>query len=222
MKITDIRYTVLGDSPVVRVITDEGIDGLGAIERAKPYLRPHVLELLPALAGEDPTNVERCMLKIRHRGAFKPWGSAVSAVEIALWDIAGKSAGLPVYKLLGGKVRDRVRVYNGAVRTELTSFNPDDYAKNTKAQISSAEGFTIIKQALAFHSKMKSEVPGFTYTDQRSSTLAGYTTRGLLTEKGLKHIIECVAAMKEVVGDDVGLALDCGPGWAVPDVDRKS
>ncbi|MGE3799124.1 MAG: mandelate racemase/muconate lactonizing enzyme family protein, partial [Thermomicrobiales bacterium] len=44
--------------------------------------------------------------------------------------------------------------------------------------------------------------------------------RGLLTEKGLKHIIECVAAMKEVVGDDVGLALDCGPGWAVPDVIR--
>ena len=53
------------------------------------------------------------MLKIRQRGGFKPWGSAVSAIEMALWDIAGKAAGLPVYKLLGGKVRDRVRVYNG-------------------------------------------------------------------------------------------------------------
>ena len=54
------------------------------------------------------------MLRFRRLGGNKPWGSAVSAIEMALWDIAGKAAGLPVYKLLGGKVRDRVRVYNGA------------------------------------------------------------------------------------------------------------
>ena len=55
------------------------------------------------------------MLKIRRLGAFKPWGKAVSAVEVALWDLAGKAAGLPIHRLLGGKVRDRVRVYNGGV-----------------------------------------------------------------------------------------------------------
>ena len=65
---------------------------------------------------EDPTQVERVMLNIRHRGSFKPWGSAVSIIEMALWDLAGKAAGLPVHRLLGGQVRDRVRVYNGAVR----------------------------------------------------------------------------------------------------------
>src|SRR4051812_49881774 len=62
------------------------------------------------------------------------------------------------------------------------------------------------------------------------STLFPYTTlfrsRGLLTEKGLKHVVACVEAMKEVLGDEVGLALDCGPGWTVPDErqteDRKS
>ena len=64
------------------------------------------------------------MRKIRQRGGFKPWGSAVSAIEMALWDIAGKAAGLPVYKLLGGKVRDRVRVYNGAVRFPLAAYSP--------------------------------------------------------------------------------------------------
>ncbi|MCC6945531.1 MAG: mandelate racemase/muconate lactonizing enzyme family protein, partial [Thermomicrobiales bacterium] len=48
----------------------------------------------------------------------------------------------------------------------------------------------------------------------------GYLTRGLLTEKGLKHLVECVAAMKDVLGDEVGLALDCGPGWTVPDAIR--
>ncbi|WP_211366924.1 hypothetical protein [Pseudonocardia kunmingensis] len=62
------------------------------------------------MVGEDPTDVERCLLKIRRFAGFKPWGAAVSAIEIALWDVAGKAAGLPVYKLLGGKVRDRVRV----------------------------------------------------------------------------------------------------------------
>ena len=53
------------------------------------------------------------MQRIRQRGAFKPWGTAVSVIEIALWDLAGKAAGVPVYKLLGGKVRDHVRIYNG-------------------------------------------------------------------------------------------------------------
>jgi L-alanine-DL-glutamate epimerase-like enolase superfamily enzyme len=75
------------------------------------------------LLGEDPTDVNRIMLKIRRMGAFKPWGSAVSAIEIALWDIAGQAAGLPVYKLLGGKIRDRVRAYNGGVRFPMTRPN---------------------------------------------------------------------------------------------------
>ena len=70
------------------------------------------------------------MLKIRRLGAFKPWGAAVSAIEIALWDIAGQVAGVPVYKLLGGKIRDRVRAYNGAVRFPMTGQTPQDYAEN--------------------------------------------------------------------------------------------
>ncbi len=68
------------------------------------------------ILGEDPTDVERVLLKIRRLGAFKPWGSAVSAIEIALWDIAGRGRQVPVYKLLGSKIRNRVRAYNGGVR----------------------------------------------------------------------------------------------------------
>ena len=116
MKITDLKCAIIGDYPVVRITTDEGIDGYGQAEAYKPYLKPHVLFYRDLILGKDPTNVERVMLGIRCLGAFKPWGSSVSAIEMALWDIAGKAAGLPVYKLLGGKVRDRVRVYNGAVR----------------------------------------------------------------------------------------------------------
>ena len=84
IKITDVKCTVLGDSPIVRIVTDAGIDGYGQVESYKPYLKPHILHLGPALVGEDPTDVERVMRKIRQRGGFKPWGSAVSAIEMAL------------------------------------------------------------------------------------------------------------------------------------------
>ena len=88
------------------------------------------------------------MLKIRRLGAFKPWGSAVSAIEIALWDIAGQVAGVPVYKLLGGKIRDRVRAYNGGVRFPMTGQTPQDYAENMAKMKEAKEGFTLIKQAV--------------------------------------------------------------------------
>src|SRR3984957_138878 len=145
MKITDIRCALIGQNPVVRIVTDAGLDGLGPVEHTKPYITPHVLHLREALIGEDPTNVERVMLKIRQRGAFKPFGAAVSAVEIALWDIAGKAAGVPIYKLLGGKVRDRVRVYNGAVRFPMDGHSPEDYADAMEKMKAAPEGFTIIK-----------------------------------------------------------------------------
>ena len=119
MQITDLKCAILGGSPVVRITTDAGIEGYGQAEHYKSYLKPHVLFYRDYIVGQDPTDVERVMLRIRRLGSFKPWGSAVSAIEMALWDIAGKAAGLPVYKLLGGKVRDKVRVYNGALRFPL-------------------------------------------------------------------------------------------------------
>jgi L-alanine-DL-glutamate epimerase-like enolase superfamily enzyme len=218
MKITDLRCTMLGDNPLVRVTTDEGVSGYGMVEVSKPYIKPHVLFYKDIILGEDPTNVEAVMLKIRRLAGFKPWGSAVSAIEIALWDIAGKAAGLPIHKLLGGKVRDKVRVYNGAVRFPMSGYAPQDYAENMAKMKAAKEGFTIIKQPIAFHSPMAREVPGYFYGDPRTG--AAHPTRGLLTERGLKHTVACVEAMKEVLGDEVGLALDCGPGWTVPDAIR--
>jgi L-alanine-DL-glutamate epimerase-like enolase superfamily enzyme len=96
IKITDLRCAIIGRNPVVRIVTDQGISGYGQAESAKAYLKPMVLFYKDYLLGEDPTDVNRVMLKIRRMGAFKPWGSAVSAIEIALWDIAGQAAGVPV------------------------------------------------------------------------------------------------------------------------------
>ena len=161
MKITDLKCTVLGGTPIVRITTDEGLSGLGPIESYKPYLKPHVLFYRDIILGEDPTNVERVMLKIRRLGSFKPWGAAVSAIEIALWDIAGKAAGLPIYKLLGGKVRDRVRVYNGAIRFRLADQSPEAYGENMARMMASPEGFCIMKQGIAFHGDIAGLAPSF-------------------------------------------------------------
>lgn len=218
MKITDLKCAVIGQNPVVRIATDEGISGYGEVEASKSYLKSHVLFYRRFVLGEDPRDVERVMLKIRRLGSFKPWGSAVSAIEMALWDIAGKAAGVPVYRLLGGKVRDRVRVYNGGVRFEMSGFSPEAYAENMARMKEAKEGFTIIKQGVGFHSQMPFQVPHFSYGEARAGV--AHTQRGPLTERGLKHVIACVEAMKQVLGDEVGLALDCGPGWMVPDAIR--
>ena len=67
---------------------------------------------------------------------------------MALWDIAGKAMGAPVYKLLGGKIRDQVRVYNGAVRFPMEGGrSPADYADNMQRMIDAPQKFSIIKQA---------------------------------------------------------------------------
>ena len=218
MKITDLKCAVIGQNPVIRINTDEGIYGYGQAENTKPYLKPHVLFYKQYLIGEDPTNVERVMMKIRRMGSLKPWGSAVSAIEMALWDIAGKASGLPVYKLLGGKVRDKVRVYNGGVRFPMQGYNPEDYAEDMRKMKAASERFTIIKSPIGFHSAMPHQISNFSYDEHRVG--APHANRGLLTEKSMKHIIACVEAMKSVLGDEIGLALDCGPGWMVPDAIR--
>jgi L-alanine-DL-glutamate epimerase-like enolase superfamily enzyme len=216
IKITDLRCAIIGKSPVIRIVTDQGISGYGEAESYKPYLKPMVLFYKDYILGEDPTNVERVMLKIRRLGAFKPWGAAVSAIEIALWDIAGQVAGVPVYKLLGGKIRDRVRAYNGGVRFPMTGQTPQDYSENTAKMKEAKEGFTLIKQAVGFHNPaMMHAMPNGWYDEPRTG--ASHMDRGLMTERGLEHVIACVEAMKKVLGDEIGLALDCGPGWAVKD-----
>ena len=216
MKITDLKCAVIGDHPVVRITTDQGIDGIGAVETPKHYLKPMILFYREFILGKDPTDVERVMLSIRRLGSFKPWGAAVSAIEVALWDIAGKSAGVPIYKLLGGKIRDKVRVYNGNIRFPLDGYQPEDFANNMKKMKDLPHNFSIIKQGIAFHgSPMVKDMPDYFYGEYVKDRL--FPNRGLMTEKGFNLTVDCVIAMKEVLSDDVGLALDCGPGMTVSD-----
>ena len=122
MKITAIRTFIAryGNRPraLLKVETDEGLHGWGEAYSTGPDLsvEPVADYLFEMIKGEDPRRVEYIMMKLHQQFRFPPGGvgyPAISALDHALWDISGKAAGLPVYMLLGGAVRDRVRVYHG-------------------------------------------------------------------------------------------------------------
>jgi L-alanine-DL-glutamate epimerase-like enolase superfamily enzyme len=95
---------------------------------------------------------------------------------------------------------------------------PEDHAEAMRKMKAAPQGFTLIKQGLAFHGPMAAQVSDFFLGEVRSG--ARHPNRGMLTERGMKHVISCVQAMKDVLGDEVALALDLGPGWTVPDAIR--
>ena len=130
----------------VKVRTDEGIDGVGeaTLEYREQTVAQAAKELERTLVGRDPHQIEALWLEC-YRDAYWRGGSvlmsALSAVETALWDIKGKALGVPVYQLLGGKVRDRVRCYaNGWFAPAKT---PDEFA--AKAREAVAAGFHGLK-----------------------------------------------------------------------------
>ena len=119
LKITEIRTAevrVHGYQVHVRVYTDQGVVGQGETTDAAMGNVPLVRSFARLLVGQDPLNIEAAFERIRTSGVFAgaqagQYVTALTGIEIALWDLAGKALGLPVYQLLGGKVRDRVRVY---------------------------------------------------------------------------------------------------------------
>jgi L-alanine-DL-glutamate epimerase-like enolase superfamily enzyme len=127
MKITDVECLVLDRQfPLVRVYTDEGLVGIGECFRRQPeFIKNQVDSLLkPALLGKDPLDTElRWRDMVRAGSAVELGGAifcAVAGLDIALWDIKGKALGLPIYRLLGGKVRDSVRMYASSMRRDMT------------------------------------------------------------------------------------------------------
>ncbi len=144
LKITDVQTTFVR-ALHVRIQTDQGLFGDGEGVDAVSGGASIVAGFRYALVGQDPLNVDALFERIRTSGIFAgaqagQYVAALSAVEIALWDLAGKAVGLPVYQLLGGKMRDRVRVYCDSA----TNSRNDPKAKEWIAQIIDL-GFTAAK-----------------------------------------------------------------------------
>ena len=150
LKITEIRTAevrVHGYQVHVRVYTDGGIIGQGESTDAAAGNVPLIRSFSRMLIGQDPLDIEAAFERIRTAGVFAgaqagQYVTALTGVEIALWDIAGKALGVPVYQLLGGKVRDRVRVYCDSGEREMI---PGD--EQSKARIHQIQemGFTAAK-----------------------------------------------------------------------------
>ena len=138
MKITDIKtFLMMAGSPAlkqstswskrnwcfVKVYTDEGITGLGEGSGWPRVVETAINDLKPIVIGEDPMNIERIWQKmlVSTMGAGMtgtPGSGSMNAIDMALWDIKGKALNTPVWNLLGGKVRDRIRAYGHAKTPE--------------------------------------------------------------------------------------------------------
>src|SRR5688500_10839838 len=120
LKITDVRTAQVlahGHQVHVRVYTDQGLIGQGEATDSAVGTPPLIQgPLKRMLVGQDPLNVDHLFERLRTLGIFAgaqggQYVTALTGIEIALWDLAGKALGLPVYQLLGGKMRDKIRVY---------------------------------------------------------------------------------------------------------------
>ena len=228
MKIIDVKGAIIGTNIVIRVMTDKGIDGFAEVESNKDFLLPLLPYYKNLIIGCDPTDINAVMWRIRRGGGFKPWGKLVSTIEMALWDIAGKEAGLPVYKLLGGKVRSKVRVYNGSFRNPNPPYpnarTPEQAAENILALHERPEGFTIVKSGGPFHGYMFEQLgwPEYAYnTYPVDPPLTWVCNKGsLLTEKALDYFIDYIMRIHAVVKGKVGMAYDVGPGMTAVDALR--
>lgn len=148
LKITDVRTAEVrahGYQVHVRVYTDQGLIGHGECTDAAQGAVPILKSFRRFLVGQDPLNVELLWERIRTAGIFAgaqggQYVTALTGLEIALWDLAGKATGLPVYQLLGGKTRDKIRVYCDS----QTEDPADPEAPKKLGQIRDM-GFTAIK-----------------------------------------------------------------------------
>lgn len=209
LKITDLRVATVvkpGPSPcpIIRIDTDQGVSGLGEVrDGASPT---YALILKSRILGENPLQVDRIFRKIKQFGGPARQAGGVCAIEMALWDIAGKVYNVPVHVMLGGKLRDKIRVY--ADTTE--SKDPKVYAQRMKER-KDVMGLTWLKMDLGV--EMVADRPGtVTVRSGLSEWDRAMIPHPLLamevTDKGIGLLEEYVAAVRDAVGMEIPLSMD--------------
>ena len=193
MRIESIETLLVGDWPLVRIRTDTGLSGVGeGTFWAQPAATTVVVESFkPYLIGQDPLTIDRHWQYLYRSSSFRgaSISAALSAIDVALWDIAGKHYGAPVYSLLGGRHRDRIR---------MCALCPADTvevaASSTAAAV--AEGHTAVK--------ITPIPPGFSQLSQA---------------RLMRETVARVAAVRDAVGPDVDIGVEIhrnmSPGQAV-------
>ncbi|MGL4631224.1 MAG: mandelate racemase/muconate lactonizing enzyme family protein [Leadbetterella sp.] len=203
LKITDIKCGYVGGSLFVKIYTNQSVWGCGEGVDAIPGTYHLVQNFGKKLKGKNPLNVNRLFEDIRRSGFFQGAQSGMyiavlSAIEAALWDLTGKALGLPVYQLLGGKFRDKVRVYCDTALYQRNLPQPQDFAE--AALKSKSMGFNAIKFDL----------------DQHNDP-AKYDSYNWTASPGeLRRMYDQIAAARQAVGPDIDICVDMHGRYDAP------
>ncbi|MGC8642278.1 MAG: mandelate racemase/muconate lactonizing enzyme family protein [Isosphaeraceae bacterium] len=207
LRIKDLRIALVRGAPfrvpIIRIDTNQGLSGLGEVrDGGSPH---YALMLKSRLLGENPCNVERIFKKVKQFGHHGRQGGGVSGVEMALWDLAGKAFGVPVHQMLGGRYRERIRLYADTA----ISRDKSEYARRLKDRVEM--GYTFLKMDLGIdllgrERGLITAPLGFNWS--RDWSVPHPFTAIQLTDKAIGRLVEYVAAAREVVGYEVPLAAD--------------
>ena len=221
LRITDMRYcvtTVLGRTAIIRIDTNQGIYGLGEVRDGAD--ERYALMLKSRILGENPCNVEMIFKKIRQFGGQARQAGGVCAVEMALWDICGKAYNVPAWQLLGGRYRDKIRIY--ADTPEASS--PEEQRKLIKFR-TEEQGYTWLKMDVSIgelkgkpdtmvNNKFWENAQGnlAQWGDQSNYMSYGNAlhpfTQIQITDKGLEELQSVVANVRSMVGYEIPLSTD--------------
>lgn len=234
LRITDIRFTDVVGAPMhctlMKIYTNQGIVGLGEVRDGGNRVFAEMLK--SRLLGENPCNVEKLFRRVRQFGGPARQGGGVCGVEVALWDLAGKAYGVPVYQMLGGKYRDSIRIYcDTDVEGKHTGA---DMGRALKARMDM--GFTFLKMDLGLgilrtepgticaplglmEEMYGAEALSWSATvpeEKRSLRNRAYDMFNVphpftgihVTEKGLDVLEQYVRDVRGVIGYEVPLAID--------------
>ena len=221
LKITDMRYAVtavMGRTPIIRIDTNQGIYGLGEVRDGAD--ERYALMLKSRLLGKNPCNVEMLFKSIKQFGGQSRQAGGVCAVEMALWDICGKAYNVPAWQLLGGRYRDKVRMY--ADTPEANS--PEEQKKLIKYRVEE-QGYTWMKMDVSIaelrgkpgtivNSKFWENAQGMLnqWGDQSNYMSYGNTmhpfTQIQITEKGFEELASVVENVRSMIGYEIPLSTD--------------
>ncbi len=215
MKIVDITpYRFYGSHRswiFVEVTTDEGISGISEVFlNQEETLLTAIRELGQTFVGKDPTDVEYHWERVRRNAHWRGpmWYTALSAIEIAMWDIMGKWLGVPVYKLFGGPVRDNVRVY-AHIQPDAPPHAATTATFVEAAKLRVARGYTALKVGPLGHAGH------FRLEGER------YPQRPLyLSAQMIEAAREHVGSIREAIGPGIDLCIDCGGRFRPADAIR--
>jgi L-alanine-DL-glutamate epimerase-like enolase superfamily enzyme len=231
LRITDMRVAEIVGAPftsaLLKIYTNQGIVGFGEVRDGASAT--YALMLKSRLLGENPCDIDRLFRRIKQFGGHGRQGGGVSAIEIALWDLAGKAYGAPVYQMLGGKFRDKVRIY---CDTDAEKPSGTETGRRLKARMDL--GFTFLKMDLGL--MQIADIPGSVVAP--AGTLEGYRNHagrmqaktleerrlrnaaydiqnvrhpfsGLhFTDRGIDLLEQYIHEVREVIGYEIPLAID--------------